>query len=91
MAKAKKITKKELESIKDVQQKTNAILLDVGYLEAQKTGLIAAHAEAAKGLQVIKTELEEKYGQVNIDLKDGSYTVIEKPAVKEVKEMEVVK
>ena len=91
MAKAKKITKKELESIKDVQQKTNAILLDVGYLETQKTGLIAAHAEAAKGLQVIKTELEEKYGQVNIDLKDGSYTVIETPAVEEVKEMEVVK
>jgi len=91
MAKAKKITKKELESIKDVQQKTNAILLDVGYLEAQKTVLIAAHVEAAKGLQVIKTELEEKYGQVNIDLKDGSYTVIETPAVDEVKEMEVVK
>ena len=64
MAKAKKITKKELESIKDVQQKTNAILLDVGYLEAQKTGLIAAHAEATKGLQVIKTELEEKYNNL---------------------------
>jgi|TARA_R100001377_G_scaffold27814_1_gene14955 hypothetical protein len=91
MAKAKKITKKELESIKDVQQKTNAILLDVGYLEAQKTGLMGAHAQASKELQVIKTELEEKYGQVNVDLKDGSYTVIETPDVEEVKEMEVVK
>ena len=91
MGKTKKITKKELDSIKNVQQKTNAILLDVGYLEAQKTGLIAAHAEVSKELQVIKSELEEKYGQVNIDLKDGSYTFIEAPAVEEVKELEVVK
>ena len=29
-----------------------------------------------------KKELEEEYGQVNIDLKDGSYTDIEKEDVK---------
>jgi len=52
---------------------------------------MGAHAQASKELQVIKTELEEKYGQVNVDLKDGSYTVIETPDVEEVKEMEVVK
>ena len=91
MTEAKKITEGELQSIKDIQQKTNAILLDVGYLEAQKSGLMAAHAQAGDELQVIKTELEKRYGQVNIDLKDGSYTAVEKPAKEEVREMEIVK
>lgn len=40
MSKEKKITEKQLESIKEVQQKINAILLDVGYLEARKQDLI---------------------------------------------------
>ena len=28
-------------------------------------------------IEATKKELEEKYGQVNIDLSDGSYTLIE--------------
>ena len=40
MSKEKKITEKQLESIKEIQQKINAILLDVGYLEARKQDLI---------------------------------------------------
>jgi hypothetical protein len=31
-------------------------------------------------LEATKKELEEEYGQVNIDLSDGSYTVVEKEA-----------
>jgi len=32
-----------------------------------------AYAEFLKELDVTKKELEEKYGQVNINLQDGSY------------------
>ena len=52
---------------------------------------MAAHIQAGDELQVIKTELEKRYGQVNIDLKDGSYTAVEKLAEEEVREMEIVK
>jgi len=86
MSKEKKITEKQLESIKEVQQKINAILLDVGYLEARKQDLIFANAEAGKKMQEIKVELEKEYGQININLVDGSYTEVEKEA----KELEVV-
>jgi len=86
MSKEKKITEKQLESIKEVQQKINAILLDVGYLEARKQDSIFANAEAGKEMQEIKVELEKEYGQININLVDGSYTEVEKEA----KELEVV-
>ena len=86
MSKEKKITEKQLESIKEIQQKINAILLDVGYLEARKQDLIFANAEAGKEMQEIKVELEKEYGQININLIDGSYTEVEKEA----KELEVV-
>ena len=37
-----------------------------------------AKLQAAEALEATKKELEEEYGQVNIDLSDGSYTVVEK-------------
>lgn len=86
MSEVKKITEKQLNSIKEIQQKINAILLDVGYLEVRKQDLILASAEANKELQEIKVKLEKEYGQININLIDGSYTEVKKEA----KELEVV-
>jgi len=86
MSKVKKITKKQLSSIKKIQQNINTILLDVGYLEARKQDLIFASAEANKEMQEIKVKLEKEYGQININLNDGSYTEVEKEA----KELEIV-
>ena len=34
--------------------------------------------QQAKEIEATKKELEDEYGQVNIDLKDGSYVEIEK-------------
>ncbi len=86
MSEVKKITEKQLNSIKEIQQKINAILLDVGYLEVRKQDLILASAEANKELQEIKVKLEKEYGQININLIDGSYTEVKKEA----KELEIV-
>ena len=33
-------------------------------------------------IEKTKKELEEKYGSINIDLKDGSYTVVEEEDAK---------
>ena len=48
MAKAKKITKEELKSIKDLQNKLNQIIQNIGLLESQKHGLLHEIAELIK-------------------------------------------
>lgn len=78
MAKAKKITKKELESIQELQNKLNNIIQNIGLLESQKHGLLHEIAGCNKEIEEFKAELESKYGSVNISLEDGTYTDIEK-------------
>ena len=47
-------------------------------LDVQKQNVHGQIAELSKEIEATKKELEDEYGQVNIDLKDGSYTEIEK-------------
>mgnify|MGYP003121725217 FL=1 len=79
MEEAKKmITKEQLKTVNDQQGKLNELLRTIGVLESQKQGVHAQVLEVSKEIDKTKKELEEEYGQVNIDLKDGSYTDIEK-------------
>tara|TARA_R100000541_G_scaffold37523_1_gene45417 strand:+ start:161 stop:442 length:282 start_codon:yes stop_codon:yes gene_type:complete len=75
---SKAITKKELESITINQTGVQKILLDLGSLEAQKSEVIKEYEKYSVTLNQIKAELEDKYGQVNINLRDGTFTPIEK-------------
>ena len=77
MAKAKKITKEELKSIQELQNKLNEVIQNIGLLESQKHGLLHEIAEHNKEIEEFKTKLESKYGSVNISLEDGTYTKIE--------------
>jgi len=77
----KSITEDQLKAIQDHQQKLSALLVDIGFLEAKKMEVLGMHAEASKEMNETKAELEKEYGAVNIDLKDGSYTVIEEAPV----------
>ena len=81
MAKAKKITKKELELIRELQKNLNQTIQNIGLLESQKHGLLHEIAEHNKGIEEFKTKLESNYGSVNISLEDGAYTNIEKEDV----------
>ena len=71
-----KITKEELKELQEQEQKKNAIKHDIGVLETQKHSLLHIWADIVSKQEGAKKELEEKYGKVNIDLKDGSYTDI---------------
>lgn len=71
-----KITKEELKELQEQEQKKNAIKHDIGVLETQKHSLLHIWADIVSQQEGAKKELEEKYGKVNIDLKDGSYTEI---------------
>lgn len=74
MAKAKKITAEELEQIKEVVSTLNKITSAIGEMEVQKARAISDHTEFAAKLQEQQKGLEEKYGNVTIDLTTGEYT-----------------
>jgi predicted RNase H-like nuclease (RuvC/YqgF family) len=78
-----KIKKEQLETIQKQQQELNAKLQSLGYLEAQKHGILHDLAALNKDIEDFKTKLEEEYGPVNINLEDGSYEKIEKEEVVE--------
>ena len=75
-----KISKEELKELQEQEKKKSAILHDLGVLETQKHSLLHVWAEIISKQEGAKKELEEKYGKVNIDLKDGSYKKIEEEA-----------
>ena len=74
----KMITEEQLKTVNDQQGKLNELLRTIGVLESQKQGIHAQVLEVSKEIDETKKELEKEYGQVNIDLKDGSYKEIEK-------------
>ncbi len=73
----KQITAEQLEKIVNQQKDLQALLTNIGLLESQKHGFLHQIAEVNKAIEVFKTELEEEYGPININLEDGSYTEIE--------------
>jgi len=86
MSEVKSISKDQLEKIQDFQKELNKLLNETGFLEAQKTAVLAKFHEVNKQTEDFKKELEEEYGSININLEDGSYTPIEKEEEEEVKE-----
>jgi hypothetical protein len=81
-----KLTEEQLKSVKEGQGKINAILTEIGFLEAKKAEYLGAHFEAAKALEEVKTELKEQYGDITVNLADGSF---EKVETEEVKTLEI--
>lgn len=71
-----KIKKEELEKLQESQNKLGAIKHDLGLLETQKHSLLHLYADEVAKQEELKKELEDSYGKINIDLKDGSYEEI---------------
>ena len=72
------ITEEQLKTVQEQQAKLTEGLRTLGVLDVQKQNVHGQIAESSKEIEATKKELENEYGQVNIDLKDGSYTEIEK-------------
>ena len=71
-----KISKEELKELQESQGKLNAIKHDLGLLQTQQHSLLHMYSDEISKQEESKKTLEENYGKVNIDLKDGSYTEI---------------
>jgi len=56
------------------------MLSQVGVLEAQKKQVLDAALAKSDEVEKFKAKLEKEYGKININLKDGSYEVIEDEA-----------
>ena len=76
MSQESKITQEELAQVTELNSKMLQIQGEIGAGELRKADLVALFAKESEQMEVVKTELEEKYGKVNIDLKDGSYELI---------------
>ena len=72
-----KIKEEQLKTIQDQQTKTANILNEIGFLETKKHGLLHEIAALNDDINDFKVELEKEYGAVNINLEDGTYTVVE--------------
>ena len=79
-----KIKEEQLSKIKEQQEAVNKILNEVGYLEANKHGLLHELATVNESIEETKKELEEEYGAVNINLEDGTYTDIKQEELADV-------
>jgi hypothetical protein len=71
-----KIEEQELQSLKEVQQKSAELFHNIGVLKSQKHNLLHALAQVSGEQQEMIKALEEKYGKIEIDLADGSYTEV---------------
>jgi len=71
-----KIKESELKNLQEQEQKKGAILHDLGLLQTQIHSLNHMYVELMVEQDKSKKELEESYGKVNINLKDGSYEII---------------
>ena len=76
-----RIEDKELEQIREQQTKLAQIKQDLGTLEVRKHEVMQVFLDVNKEVEETKSELEKKYGRVNINLDDGTYSEIEDKSV----------
>ena len=82
MGKTKKIknvvSEQHLEKLNAQQLALNELINRIGAMEAEKHSMLHRIAEVNRTVEEFKTELEEAYGAVTIDLATGEYKPIEK-------------
>ena len=81
-----KISEEQLNKIKDQQLRMTNHVSNVGVLESQKHGVLHEIGNLNQEIEATKRELENQYGQVNINLETGEYEPIELPKPELVKE-----
>jgi hypothetical protein len=71
-----KLSKSELKLFKEQEQQKQAILHDLGLLTTQSHTLSHMFAELAMKQEQSKKELEAKYGNIEVNLQDGTFKLI---------------
>jgi hypothetical protein len=71
------IKPEQLEKIRGQQKDLNSLLTNIGLLESQKHGLLHQIADTNRSVEEFKVELQKEYGDININVEDGSYSFLE--------------
>ena len=71
-----KLSKDELKTFREQEEKKQAILHDLGLLATQSHTLSHMFAELAMKQEQSKKDLEEKYGNIEVNLEDGTFKLI---------------
>jgi hypothetical protein len=72
----KVITNEELENVKNFQSELQKYCNSIGGMEVQKAKAIYQVNLLENDMDEAKKAIEEKYGPININLLDGSYTEV---------------
>jgi hypothetical protein len=72
-----KLSEKELQILKELQTRGNQLIFTLGQIEAQKTSIFNQIQEVQNENDKIGKELQEKYGDGNINLETGEFTKTE--------------
>ena len=77
MAKAKKISKKQLEELREFVNLINKAQAELGNIEMQKHSLLHKISDAQEDFGKFQAELQKQYGMVSISIEDGSLKPLE--------------
>lgn len=73
-----KLKKDELSKVQDLTKKYNDSVHQLGMLQINQQEIIKYNETLREELEVVKKELQESYGDVEINLSDGEITEVEK-------------
>jgi hypothetical protein len=68
---AKKLTAEELDNVKKLRQEYSEIIFSIGEAEIQKRKLLSVYDQLEEKEIKLASQLQEKYGEGNIDLETG--------------------
>ena len=69
------ISKDQLERVQNIVSAVNKLHADIGKIEAQKHNLLHTLAQGNDQLNEVQEEIRKEYGEVNINIQDGSYRI----------------
>ena len=71
---ANKITKKELSEVKEISNNFNNTLYQLGQMKLVENELLIKAAQERSVVESVKKKLQDKYGNIDVDLKTGEYS-----------------
>ena len=76
MSEVKKIEQGELEALQGLINSMNEIKLAIGQIELEKASIMSRYDNIEESINERRNALEEKYGQINVNLSTGEYEEI---------------
>jgi|14_taG_2_1085336.scaffolds.fasta_scaffold207946_2 predicted nuclease with TOPRIM domain len=69
-----KLSKEELQKLQELQSEGNQLIFSLGQLETQKMSIFSQIEKIQKERDILGAELQEKYGDGNINIETGEFT-----------------